>query len=198
MLTITLAKHNPSCNSNSGGISRAWVADPADFTWTQAAATAAVPYAPYTAVALSAGATLVGGSGFYPINFYYQTAQVKSTHSRKNTSNTWAHQFSCYLAQENSDLINFIGTLQQASTCSSLMIVVEDSNGNIFVYGEAVVNGNPITAIWRMLMDGSEADTGKVFEDDNGISLMVKGNYIRPAIQFTGGLAAIIALQETV
>jgi len=96
MLSIALTKHNPACNSNSGGVSRAWVFDPADFTWTQAAPSTGIPYPPYTAVALMSGATLAGGSGFYPINFYYLTAQYKYPHSRKNTSNTWAHQFSCF------------------------------------------------------------------------------------------------------
>jgi hypothetical protein len=198
MLSITLAKDPLNCIANSGGVSRAWVFDPADFTWTQAAATAALPYPPYTAIALMTGATLTGGSGFYPINFYYLTAEKKSGQSRKNTSNKWAHQFSCLLPYENSALINFIGTLQAASTCSSLGLVIEDYNGNITIMGEQFVGGNPIPALWRMLMDGTEITSGKQIEDDNAVTLMIKGDYIRPAIQFTGGLSAILALAETV
>ena len=197
MITITLAKYVNPCVANSGGISRAWVFDPADFTWTQAAGTAGAPLPPYTAVALSAGATLVGGSGFYPIPFYYLTAQYKATHSRKNTANKWTHTFSCFLPGINASLTEFIGNLQNASTCSSLGLLIEDYNGVFTVVGEGIVNTLPIPGLWRMLMDGSDEDTGKAIDDDNGVMLSIKGDYNRKAVQYIGSLASIIALQET-
>lgn len=198
MLSITNNKYTAPCTSNSGGIARAWLFDPMDFTWTQAAATAANPLPPYTAVALMAGATLVGGSGFYPIPFYYLTAEYKATQSRKLTANKWAHQFSCVMPQINSGLTEFIANAQTAGTCSSLGLVIEDYNTTITVVGEGVVNGVVIGALWRLLMDGTEEQTGKAIDDDNSVTFMLKGDYNRKAVQFTGGLAAILALQETV
>lgn len=198
MLSITLAKHSAACNANSGGISRAWLFDPADFSWTQAAATSAAPLPPYTAVALASGATLTGGSGFYPISFYYLSADYKATHSRKNSANKWMHEFSCFLPQESSDLTNYIANMQAASTCSSLGILLQDYNGTFTVLGEGVVNGNPVNQVWRMLMDGTTDATGKAIDDDNGVQLVIKGEYNRKAIQYTGTLASIVALQETV
>ena len=198
MITFTSNKYTAPCVGNSGGVARAWVFDPADFTWTQAAATAANPLPPYTAVALMAGATLVGGSGFYNIPFYYLTADYKATHSRKNTTNKWAHQFSCMMPQINKDLTEFIANMQAVGTCSSLGLVIEDYNGTITVVGEGYVNGTPIPALWRMLMDGTEETTGTAIDDDNGVKLVIKGDYNRKAVQFTGGLAAILALVETV
>jgi len=198
MLSITLAKHNASCNANSGGVSRAWLFDPADFTWTQASATAADPLPPYTAVALSTGATLVGGSGFYPINFYYLSASYKATHSMKNSANKWTHEFSCFLPQISSDLTGYIANIQATSTCASVGLVIEDFNGTITIVGEGVINANPIPGVWRMLMDGSSEETGKALDDENGVNLVIKGDYNRKAIQFTGGLSSILALVETV
>lgn len=197
MLSITNNKYVAPCLGNSGGISNAWVFDPADFTFTQAAGTASNPLAPYTAVALMAGATLVGGSGFYPVPFYYLTGSYKATHSKKNTSNVWAHELSFFMPRINSGLTEFIANLQAASSCSSLGWIIEDYNQTVTVLGEMNVGGVPIP-LWRMLMDGSTEETGKSMEDDNGATVMIKGTYTRKAVQFTGGIAAIIALQETV
>jgi hypothetical protein len=198
MLTVTSNKYTPACNANSGGVSRAWIFDPADFTWTQAAATAANPLPPYTAVALVSGATLAGGSGFYPIPFYYLTASYKATHTRKNTANKWTHTFSCMLPQMSSGLTEYIANIQSASTCSSIGLLIEDYNGIFTVIGEGVVNGTAIAQLWRMLMDGTEEDTGKNIDDDNAVTLVIKGDYNRKAVQYTGTLDSIVALQETV
>jgi hypothetical protein len=43
-------------------------------------------------------------------------------------------------------------------------------------------------------MDGSEIDSGKVYDDFNGANLSFRADYFRPLIEFTGGAAAIEAL----
>lgn len=198
MLTITNHKYVATCAANSGGISRLWVFDPADFTWTQAAATAANPLPPYTAVALMAGATLVGGSGFYKVPLYYLTGMYKAVQSRKNTSNVWSHELSFTLPQMSIELTEFIANLQAAANCSSLGWLICDYNGVFTVLGEQFVGGVAIPGLWRMLMDGTEETTGKALEDDNASTIVIKGNYNRKAVQYTGSLASIVALEETV
>jgi hypothetical protein len=188
MLSVTVSKYVPSCIPNSGGISRAWVFDPADFDFTYAAGTG------YTAVALMGGATILGGSGFFPIKFNYLEGQYKASHTFKGSSNKWAHSISLQVAYIGQELADFLTDMQTASTCGSLAFVLELNNGKVIVIGESNVN-SAVIPNFRFVMDGTEADSGKAFDDNNGAQLMFKGDYTRAAYEFTGGVAAIIALE---
>lgn len=188
MLSVSLSKYTPDCVQNSGGISRAWVFDPADFDFTL------VSGAGYTAVALVAGATVLGGSGFFPIKFNYVEGQYKATQSMKGTSVKYAHSLSLQVSIVGQTLAEFLIDMQKASSCNSLGFIIEMNNGKVIVIGESVVNSEVIP-FFRVVMDGTELDGGKAFDDNNGATLMFKGDYSRPAYEFTGGVAAIIALQ---
>jgi len=189
MLSVSITGYAPPCSNNSGGISRAWVFDPADMDFTQATETD-----PYTAVALVAGATVVGGSGFKPIKFDYLEAEHKAVQSLKGSSNKWAHTLALQVPQHGQKLSEFLLKQSIASSCGSLGFVIEQNNGKVIVIGESVVNASTIP-VFRIVMDGTEDGSGKAFDDVNGAKLMYKGDYSRPAWEYTGGIDAIIALQ---
>lgn len=189
MLTIQVSGYTKPCESNSGGISRAWVFDPADFDFTQATASD-----PYTAVALAAGATIIDGSGFFPIGFDYLEGELKAPQTGKGSSNKYAHSLMLQVPVMGQELTKFLLDMQKASACSSLGFIVECNNGKVMVLGERVVNGGTIP-FFRVVMDGTEVESGKAMDDHNGAKLMFKGDYTRPLHEFTGGVDAIIALQ---
>ena len=196
MIQIQVTGYTKPCTPNSGGVSRVFVFDPADFNWTQAAATAPGLGA-YTAVALRAGATILTGSGFFEVGFDYLEGQYKAGHNAKGSSQKWAHTLTLEVPELCQNLASFFYGMQAALTCASLGFVIVQNNGHILIMGEKYVNAAELPAVFRVIMDGSEADSGKVFDDPNGGKLMVKGDYIRPLIEYTGGLATITALLGT-
>lgn len=196
MLSIQVTGYTKQCVPNSGGISRVFVFDPVDFDWTQSGIT--VPgLAPYTAVALRGGATLLGGSGFFEIGFDYLEAEHKAPQSVKGSSQKWAHSLSLQLPYDNQRLTNFLYAMMAALTCTSLGFVIVYNNSVIKIMGERYVNAAELTAIFRVIMDGSEVDSGKAMDDPNGAKVMFKGDYNRPLNEFTGGIGAITALAGT-
>lgn len=192
MLTFQASGYIKPCTPNTGGISRVWVFDPADMDFTQGGA----PANSYSAVALTGGATILGGSGFFSIGFDYLEGQLKSPMNAKGSSVKYAHALSLHVPEVANDLTNFLITMTIALACSSLGFIIEQNNGHVMVMGESIVNGSPIP-IFKVIMDGTEVDTGKAFDDANGAGLMFKGDYGRPLFEFTGGIAAIIALEGT-
>lgn len=189
MLKITNAKYTPACGTNSGGISRVWNFDPADMDFTY------TPGTGYTAVGLVAGATVLGGSGFFPIAFNQYEADYKGPQTIKGTSVKYAHALSLQVSFIGQKLTDFLEKMDTASSCYGVGFVIEFNNGTIIVVGENVVDGASIP-LWRMRHDGSDTDSGKAFDDNNGGTLMFKGDYSRPAREFTGGVTAIIALEN--
>ena len=192
MLAVQVSGYTKPCVPNTGGISRVWVFDPADLDYTQGAS----PNNSYTAVALIGGATILGGSGFFAIGFDYLSGQYKAPQSVKGSSIKFAHELSLHLPSLDNDLTNFMLTMMNALACASLGFVIEQNNGHILVIGEQSVNGETIP-LFRIQMDGTSVDSGKAFDDENGATVMFKGDYSRPAYEFTGGIDAIIALQGT-
>jgi len=192
MLSIPLTGFLKDCNPNQGGISRIWVADPADFNFTQAGATD-----PYTAVALNSGATVAGGSGFFKVDFTYLEATYKAAQSVKGTQNKVSHTLTAQLPKISDGLNAFLFQAMEAAYCSALLVVMQFNTGVIKVMGEAWVNAAPIPAVFRIVMDGTEEDSGKNYDDFSGANVSFKGDYWRPAFTFTGGLAAITALEAT-
>lgn len=191
MLTIQVEGYIKPCAPNTGGVSRVWVFDPADFDWTGIAGDFE-----YTAVALVAGATILGGSGFFPVQFDYLEGELKAPQSVKGSSNKYANSLALQVPVNGKELSKFIATMQQATACSSLGFVIEQNNSKVMIMGESIVNGGTIP-FFRIIMDGTEIDTGKAFDDPNGAKLMFKGDYGRPLCEFTGGVDVIIGLQGT-
>ncbi len=189
MLTIKASAYQPTCGQNSGGISRVWVFDPADFDWTQPTALGS-----YSAVALAGTATVLGGSGFFPIKFNYLEGELKSTQTLKGASNKYAHTLTLQVPVFGAELTVFLSHMQEASSCNSLGFVIEMNNGVIMVMGESIVNSD-IIPNFRVVMDGTDGGSGKAFDDNNGATLMFKGDYSRPLYDYSGGVSTIIALE---
>ena len=190
MLSGVAIKYDPTCINNAGGISRAWLFDAADFDFTTG-----VDPATYSAVALMAGATLIGGSGFHPIKFNHLEGEYKATHTQNtNSSNEYAHTVSLQVQILGSELTNFMDLNQKLSACGRLGIVLELNNGKIIVIGESIVNA-VVLPVFKVRLDGTELGSGKGWGDNNGATLSFKGMYNRAAYEFTGGSSAIIALQ---
>lgn len=189
MIQFQAGGYARNCDANSGGVSRVWVADSADFDFTSIAGSFN-----YTAVALIAPATLIGGSGFFPINFNYLEGQLKTGQSVKSSSNVYKNSLELFIPVFGKEASVFQSKMQQASACGSLLFIIELYNGDVMVMGESSVNTIAIP-IFRVIMDGAESDSGKAMDDANGVKLMFKGDYTRPLAEFTGGIAAIIALQ---
>lgn len=196
MLLVQVSGYTKQCEPNSGGISRIFVFDPADMDFTQSAITAP-GLAPYTAVALMAGATILGGSGFFEIGFDHMEADLKAPHSVKGSSQKFTHTLSMQIPGESQRLTNFLYAMMSALMCTSLGFVVVYNNGKIKVMGEKIVNAAELPALFRVIMDGTEIDSGKAMDDPNGAKVVFKGDYNRPLNEFTGGLSAILALKGT-
>jgi hypothetical protein len=190
MLAVTVGKYTPVCATNAGGVSRIWTFDAADFDFTY------TPGTGYTAVALMAGATVVGGSGFFPINFNYLEAEYKAPQTIKGTSVSYMHTLTLQVSTLSEELTDFMIKMQTASACGDLGFIIQLNNGTILVIGESIVNGDKLPR-YRIIMDGSEMASGKAFDDNNGAALSFKGSFSKPAHVFTGGLAAIEALEAT-
>ena len=192
MLSVQLRKYVRPCLGVSGGISRIWVFDPEDFDFTQAAPVANVPQ-PYTAVARRTGATAPNAM-FFPITFQIKEAQRTWKHSTKGCSVKYEHELKAQLPQLSHDLTTYLQSLDVAGCCSGLGLAIEHNDGKIFLMGEKYVNANPIP-FFQVQMNGSDGDSGKVYDDFNGANVVIKADYNRDLYEFTGGAAAIVALQ---
>lgn len=188
MLSIPVIGYVKPCTPNSGGISRVWVFDPEDMDFTYVPGSAI-----YSAVALRAGATILGGSGFFPIGFDYLEGRVQSAQSAKGSSNKWANTLELEVPFFGKELALFLESMQQATSCSSLGFILEQNNGKVVVMGEKYVNSATIP-FFRVIMDGTKADGGKAYDDPNGAALMFKGDYSRPLYEYVN-VEDIIALQ---
>lgn len=193
MLCVSLKKYTRACGGVTGGISRIWVFDPSDFDFTQAADVAGVKQ-PYTAVALQTGATVATGSGFFPISFQYQEADRTWKHAVTGCSVAYQHEVKAQLPQLSHGLTNFLQSLDSAGCCCGLGLLIEHNDGKIFVMGEKSVNAAPIP-YFQVKMADSDGATGKKFNDFNGVNVVFKSEYSRDLYEYTGGAAAIAALE---
>ena len=192
MICVNLASYTAPCATTTGGVSDIWIYDPSDFNWTQTV-TAGVA-GPYTAVALRTGATSAGGAKMFPVKFQRKEAEFKFKHSKNGCSVKYEFDLSAQLPNLSQSLTNFLQQLDSAGCCCGLGIVVQLNSGVVFVLGERFVNNNAIP-YFEITMDGTDGGSGKKFEDFNGANVMFKGEYSRMAYTFSGGAAAIIALQ---
>lgn len=193
MIQFQAGGYARQCDPNSGGVAAVWVADSSDFDWTNAGGTNTCVY---SAVGLRGGATILDGSGFFPIGFDIYEGELKTGHSVKGSSNKYGNSLMVQLPVWGKEAGIFAAKMQKASACGSLLFVVQQNNGRIMVMGESYVNGIKIPP-FRVIMDGTEFESGKQFDDINGAKFMFKGDYTRPLFEFTGGVDAIIALEGT-
>lgn len=194
MLCITLKSFDRACSQTTGGVSRAWIYDRDDFDFTQDADDADGSKGKYSAIARRAGATEGGGGNLFPVLFQYQEAEYKYTQSKNGASVKYEHSLEMLLP----DLDHFITTwnekVDSAAACCGIGLILELNSGKILVLGEKYVGGSRIRE-WRIAQDGSTGTSGKLFEDPNGQTTILKGDYFRGAYEFSGGTAALEALE---
>lgn len=192
MLCVTLKNFIRACAPVSGGISDIAIFDPADFSFTQAAAIAGVAQ-PYTAIALREGADDAAGALFFLINFQQDEAEWKWTQSVKGCSVKYSHELDFQLPENSQALTTFQQALDAASCCCGLGLIFRLNNGKVFVLGEKYVGANTI-ARFTIKQDGSTGGSGKLQDDFNGGNLILKGDYSRNLFEYTGGWDDVEAL----
>lgn len=190
MLCVQLKGYTRACAPTTGGVSRAWTFDPTDFDWTQGSSVNS-----YASVALHSGAT-APGAAMFPINFLFEEGQFKATQKQTGCSTSWDYEITLSLPDMSQNLSDFMDSLASAACCCGLGVVIEFNNGKVFVVGERYVGGNAIPR-WQMKLDGATLDSGKQYTDYQGGIVVLKGSYSRSPREFTGGGAAIEALQPT-
>lgn len=184
MLCVTLQSYKRACGGVTGGLSRLWAFDPADFDFTQVATGD-----PYTVVARRAGA-MPATAKMFPIKFQFKEAERTWKQSVKSCSVKYEHEIKAQLPQLSNELTNFLKSLDAAGCCCGLGFVIQHNDGKIFVIGERYVNANAIP-LFEVKMDGSDGSSGKLYDDFNGANVVIKGDYTRELYEFTGGATAI-------
>ena len=189
MLCVTLQSYSRPCGGVTGGVSNMWVFDPTDFNFTQVAARD-----PYTVIARRAGATAVGGARMFPINFQAKEAQLKAKQSRTGCSVKYYYDITAQLPDLSNDLTSFLESLDDAGCCCGLGLVLLLNTGKILIVGEKYVN-TALIPYFEVVMNGTDLDTGKKFDDFNGANVIFKAEYSRGPREYTGGVASIQAFE---
>ena len=192
MITVDVIGYDQTCASNSGGISRLYVGDADDFDWTSGTTNAQT--SGYSAVTRQTGATHAGGADLYELILMDDTGKVTITQSIENGSSKWAFAVEGQLLKVQQSLVQFAEKLDGANICGQLVWVWEDQNGKFWVAGEKFVDGDAIPK-FKVKQNGSVIDYGQNLNSFNGMNLKAAGDYSRPAYEFTGGAAAIAAMQ---
>lgn len=192
MLQVSVIGYSQACESNSGGISRIWVGDAADFDLTAGAPNA--EEAGYSAIARRAGATHAGGADLFEVVFRDESGNVQVTQSVEEGSAQWAYNLQASLLRNQQIQSRFLIKLDTASICGQLLWVWEDYNGKIFMAGEMYVGG-ALQRKFKLRQNGSVMSWGQTLNNFNGTNLQIQGNYFRPPYEFTGGILAIQAMQ---
>lgn len=194
MLAIKLKKFDRECAPTSGGVSRLWIFDRDDFDFTQGVADADGNKPPYTAIALRAGATADGGGLLFKVLFEYKTAEYKYSQSLTGSSVKYEHSLEMLLPDIGHFITQWNERVDSASACNGIGMIIELNSGKIIVIGEKYVNGDPIRE-WRIVQNGSSATSGKLFEDPNGQTTVLTGDFYRSAYEYSGTVASLLALE---
>lgn len=192
MLCVSLRNYTRACGSVTGGMSDMLIFDPSDFNFTQGAAVAGALPA-YSAIALRAGATAIGGAKMFLISFQQDEADWVFKQSVKGCATKYEHDFQFQLPDTSQTLTTFQQALDAAGCCCGLGMIIRLNSGRIFVAGERYVNGSSITR-FTIKQDGSQGGSGKVYDDFNGGNLTLKGSYSRNLYEYGGAWADIEAL----
>lgn len=195
MLCVKLKSYNAACGATSGGVSNVWFYDPTDYNFTQAAAGADGTPGTYTAITLREGATLAGGAKMFPVKFQRKEAEFLMKQTVAGCSVKWDYEFNAQLPNISHDLNTFLMSLDAAGCCCGLGMIVRYNSGKIFVAGERFVNGEEIP-YFELKQDGTELNSGKTFSDFNGAMMAIKGEYGRPAFEFSGLISIITDLEN--
>lgn len=194
MLCVKLKAYDVACGRTTGGVSRVWIFDRDDFEFTQAAADGDGNMPAYSMITRRSGATAQNGGNLFPITFEYKSAEYRYTQSLNGSSVKYEHVMEFILPDLSHFITQWNEAVDRASSCCGIGVIVELNSGKILVLGEKWVNGNKIPE-WRMAQNGSTGTSGKLFEDPNGQTTLLTGDYSRSAYEFSGGAAALEALE---
>ncbi|WPV66279.1 hypothetical protein [Chitinophaga sp. LS1] len=188
MLCFVAQGYTRPCGGVTGGISDIAIFDPSDFNFTQVSAGA-----PYSAIALRAGATAEDGAKMYLVNFQPDQAEWKWKQSKNGCATKYEHEFDFQLPENSTLLTNFLQAIDSAGCCCGLGLAIRLNSGKIFIAGEKYVGGASIPK-FIVAQDGSDGSSGKVFDDFNGGNIVLKGNYSRNLREYSGTWASLEAL----
>lgn len=197
MLCVKFNNLTRECTPSSGGVSRLLIFDPSDFDWTQDPYTKA-----YTAVARREGADAANPGNdpnlsgfFFDIKFKRKEAEFKFTHSiGASGAPKYASELTALYAALGQELTNFLINMDAASYCCGIGLAVILNSGVIYILGEGFVNGDFVDPYYEVLHNGTEATSGKLFDDLNGATLKFTSDYGRPPHTFAGGLNALLSM----
>lgn len=197
MLQFKLRPINRVCKGLSGGVARIWIYDPEDFAFTQAADDAVTGPQPYTAIALRTGAVAEDGAKLFPIPFSKKgnEAEYRYTQSRKGRANKVEHNLEFFLDDIDQTLAQWNKAVDDAGACNGIGMLIQLNSGKILVAGEKWIGTTQVDIPLVMTQDGSTGTSGKLYDDPNGQTTLMKGDYSRNLYEFTGGLASLIALE---
>jgi len=190
MLCTKFISNKSTCSNSPGGVAKMYIFDPADFDWTQAAPVSGV-IQPYTAIA---DLSTDDPSTLFEVSFQRDEAEYSfKQSSKKGFSTKYEHQV--VFTRPGMDMLQtqWAALMDKAGGCCGIGIIVVTNDGLIRILGENSVNGDPLTVPFFFYQDGTTGTTGKKFDDSNAIVPMLKGDYSRAAIYYTGPLSDITA-----
>lgn len=194
MIGCSVLGYTRSCAPTVGGAGFLWVGDANDFDFTSGAADANGDPTGYSAVALRAFTGDTSGQLLYAIDSLEDTINVTMTQANADgSSSAWTYNIIARMAQFSQAMTVFNQKIDAAAACCQLVYLWANNDGTIFVAGEKYVDGVLLVPKFKLRQDGSKIDIGKKFTDFNGEDLSIKGDYSRPAYQFTGGIAGLTA-----
>lgn len=195
MLSISLKAFDRDCARTTGGISRIWIFDRDDFNFTQANADASGDLPAYTALARRAGATADGGGNLYVVDFQEKTGEYRYAQSINGSSVKYEHTVEFLMPDLDQFISQWNDKVDAAAACHGIGMIVELNSGKRFVLGEKYVNNLRILE-WRMKQSGSTGTSGKLFEDVNGQTTLIVGDFGRSAYEYQGDVATLEALED--
>lgn len=194
MIGCSVLGYTRSCAPTVGGAGFLWVGDANDFDFTSDAPDAGGNATGYASVALRATSGDTSGMLLYAIDSLEDTISVNMTQANADgSSSAWTYNILARMAQFSQAMTVFNQKIDGAAACCQLVFLWAGNDGNIFVAGEKYVDGLLLVPKFKLRQDGSKIDIGKKFSDFNGEDLLIKGDYSRPAYQFTGGMAGLDA-----
>lgn len=130
-----------------------------------------------------------------PINFQREEAEYKFTQSRKGCSVKYEHSLEFLLPDLSHTITTWNASVDAAGCCCGIGLAIQFNSGKIFIAGERFVNGDAIDIPLYMQQDGSTGTSGKLLDDVNGETAILKGSYPRKLYEYTGGVQSLIDLQ---
>lgn len=197
MLGCNVSGYTRSCTTIVGGCDLLLVGDANDWDLTEGAADTNGDPTGYSILARRTGATAVGGALLFPIDSLEDSIDVQITQANaEGASSAWEYVIAARMAKMSQIMTNFNKKMDAASVCCQLIFFWEHNDGTLFVAGEKYVGGVRIPK-FRFRQDGSKMGSGKKFSEFNGQDLSMKGSYLRPPYEFTGGIAALEAFMPS-